>query len=115
MWEPSLAGKKIYYDWCQYSVTYDQLTHHDGETFYRDFYALDRALKADLVEQGKLRVLANIDHFKNQEYRDWSQFLVAAKICWPTLDMSSDSDCLHSVFKEDYYRRVLQVHYSLSK
>ncbi|WP_190273472.1 DUF6035 family protein [Shewanella baltica] len=109
VWEPRLAGKKIYYDWCQYSVTYDQLTHHDGETFYRDFYALDRALKADLVEQGKLRVLANIDHFKNQEYRDWSQFLVAAKICWPTLDMSSDADWLHSVFKEDYSRRVLQV------
>ena len=73
------------------------------------FRFLRGPLKADLVEQGKLRVLANIDHFKNQEYRDWSQFLVAAKICWPTLDMSSDADWLHSVFKEDYYLRVLQV------
>jgi hypothetical protein len=56
-----------------------------------------------------VHVLANIDDFKDQEYRDWSQILVAAKRCWPTLDMSSDGDWLHVVFKEDYYRRVLQV------
>lgn len=109
VWEPTLSGRNIYYEWGQYNVTYDQLTHNNGETFYRDFYATDCSLKAGLIEQGKLNVLANIEEFKNKKHREWSHFLVEAKKCWPTLDMSRDEDWLHFVYKEDYNCRELKT------
>jgi len=106
VWEPYLDSLNIHYCWNQYSITYNQLTYDNGETFYKDFYALNRALIANLVEQGMQSVLENIDSFKA---RNWDDFLTKAKSLWPTLDMNVDSDWLYGVHKKNFEKRVLQV------
>lgn len=106
VWEPYLENLNIYYCWNQYNITYDQITFDNGEAFYKDFFALDNALKAQLVDNGKQNILVNIDSFKAA---DWNEFLIKAKSHWPTLDMNVDNDWLYGVYKQDLETRILKV------
>jgi len=106
-WEPHIEREcEIGYGWVEQKITFDQLTHYDGQTYYKDFYAADRLLKHRLQKRGKQAILAELPEFKASS---WTDFLVKAKSHWQTLDMTADHDWLMDIYKSDLNRRLLEL------
>ncbi|GAB2917158.1 hypothetical protein GCM10027181_15270 [Rheinheimera gaetbuli] len=106
-WEPHIEREReIGYGWVEQRITFDQLTHCDGQTYYKDFYAADVQLKHQLKEQGKQAILTRLAEFKAPS---WTDFLVKAKSCWPSLDMNADHDWLMDTYKNDLNKRLLEL------
>ncbi|MCG7551647.1 DUF6035 family protein [Pseudoalteromonas sp. Of7M-16] len=108
VWESylKLDSKRIKYDWNEYKIDYAQLTYEDGETFYKDFFAINKAHKDRLRDLGRKTLQENI-----REYRvhNWNEFLKAAKSEWPSLEVDHERKWLKALFKIDYESRELEV------
>lgn len=106
-WEPILEHRRaIIYEWREQQILFDQLTHSEGQTYYKDFYETDARLKRQLQEQGKQAILTKISEFKASS---WTDFLSKAKSHWPTLDMDTDCDWLLETYNSDMHQRLLEL------
>lgn len=114
VWESYLMpdSKRIEYDWDVYDVDYAQLRYEDGETFYKDFFAINKAHKDKLRESGQKTLLKNIRKYK---VHDWDGFLRAAKSEWPSVDVDSERGWLKALYKIDYKSRELETKLKILK
>lgn len=112
VWESYLKtnSKRIKYDWNEYQIEYSQLTYEDGETFYKDFFAINKTHKDKLRELGRKTLLENIRQYR---VHDWNDFLRAAKSEWPSLDVDYERAWLKALFKIDYESRELEVKHKI--
>ncbi|MGB0937815.1 MAG: DUF6035 family protein [Colwellia sp.] len=106
IWEPQQVHNKIEYDWREQEIIYSELQFEDGDTFFQDFFQRDRELKIQLKEEGKRAVEHGLPTWVP---KNWTQFLQSAKVVWPTLDMNTDEDWLHKLYKEDLENRELTL------
>lgn len=103
-WHPELIDRDIFYDWKQAYIDFSQLKYSEGETFYKDFHALDSEFKNTLRDTGKQRVLEALPINKPHQFSD---FYMMAKDLWPSFDREVDSLWLSESFEVYHQERVV--------
>lgn len=106
IWTPKISNNKIEYFWEEENIDIDNLTFEDGDTYFKDFYAIDYKLKTDLRDAGTSKAIAALKHTKSNSFDD---FLKEIKNVWPTFDYNIDSIKLKDKFLEHYNERIITL------